>query len=562
MRWLTAPTFLPVLHRELRENSHRAFNYYLRPFAAAAGMTLLWLCVHQVEKRMNAASMGLFLFSCLHTLVLVLIVAIVPAMTADCISEEKRNGTLGLLFLTPLTARGIIIGKSCAHTLRAFMLWLSVLPVLVIPFLLGGVAWFDVATAITMQFCAILLSLAAGMLASALFRKRNAAFGAACAFGVALNFIIAWLFVLAVTFVVFAPGRAVGRGILVRIPFSTMFPFAITGSAGFFGSRPGGGTSGWSAVLSRGSGVMRVEWTRLLCEGALVTVVLMFIVLMIGAWQIQRSWRDKQSRIPVKWSNRFCTPIFLNRFKKQMRRLLDRNPIGWLQQYSWRARTTKWGLCLAFIIIETIAVSVLQNSFDLLDSMTILQIFLLFIVSIMFVFVGVSSFQTEKQSGALELILITPLRVSQIISGRVYGLWKQFLPAYLVIGTCHVAVLLLFVHPWRGLYSPAREVLDSKQLLAYFVIILGFCNLPLFATYFALRVKNMIAAGVLTTVAVYLAPVFGVMVFLGPLLFLAGGTNVKDLSFIAAAIFLGNILFAGLTVFLLHHSLSRRIYSF
>src|SRR4051812_48560720 len=102
MRWLKSPTFLPVLHRELQENSHRAFNYYLRPLSAGIAMFLLWLCVRDIEQRMSASTMGVFLFSLLHTFVLLLIVTIVPLMTADCIAAEKRNGTLGLLFLTPL----------------------------------------------------------------------------------------------------------------------------------------------------------------------------------------------------------------------------------------------------------------------------------------------------------------------------------------------------------------------------------------------------------------------------------------------------------------------------
>ena len=37
----------------------------------------------------------------------------------------------------------------------------------------------------------------------------------------------------------------------------------------------------------------------------------------------------------------------------------------------------------------------------------------------------------------------------------------------------------------------------------------GFLGLPLFATYFALRVKNVIVAIVLTLMALFLAPVMG-----------------------------------------------------
>src|SRR5262249_14740715 len=39
------------------------------------------------------------------------------------------------------------------------------------------------------------------------------------------------------------------------------------------------------------------------------------------------------------------------------------------------------------------------------------------------------SFYRERETGLLELLLVSPLRESQIISGRVRGLWSQFIPS-------------------------------------------------------------------------------------------------------------------------------------
>ena len=86
-------------------------------------------------------------------------------MSADCISRETREGTLGLLFLTPLTAMGIVIGKGLVQVFRAFTLWLAVLPVLIIPCLSGGVTSGDIYSALTIEFCVTLLCLSAGLLA-------------------------------------------------------------------------------------------------------------------------------------------------------------------------------------------------------------------------------------------------------------------------------------------------------------------------------------------------------------------------------------------------------------
>jgi ABC-type transport system involved in multi-copper enzyme maturation permease subunit len=135
---------------------------------------LLWIIVSTSER--PAEQMGGWLFASLHTMLLGLILLIVPGLTADCIAREKREGTLGLLFLTPLSAGGIVAGKALAQGLRAFTLWLAVLPLLTIPFLTGGVTWFDALSALSLEFCATVLCLAAGLLASSLARERNTAF--------------------------------------------------------------------------------------------------------------------------------------------------------------------------------------------------------------------------------------------------------------------------------------------------------------------------------------------------------------------------------------------------
>jgi len=73
---------------------------------------------------------GKDLFRSLHIGLQLAIWFLVPLLTADCISRERRENTLGLLFLTPLGAFDIVIAKSLVHALRGVLLWLAVLPVL------------------------------------------------------------------------------------------------------------------------------------------------------------------------------------------------------------------------------------------------------------------------------------------------------------------------------------------------------------------------------------------------------------------------------------------------
>src|SRR5438093_7070631 len=95
-----------------------------------------------------------------------------------------------------------------------------------------------------------------------------------------------------------------------------------------------------------------------------------------------------------------------------MRGLLTRNPIGWLQQYSWSARLVKWGWCLGIVLLECVLVTdrSLSNVWDgqyLLASLLILGV----------AFTASGSFREECQTGAMELLLVTPLKVPQKHSG-------------------------------------------------------------------------------------------------------------------------------------------------
>ena len=89
-----------------------------------------------------------------------------------------------------------------------------------------------------------------------------------------------------------------------------------------------------------------------------------------------------------------------------------------------------------------------------------------------------------------------------------------------------------------------------------FVFVTAFLTLPIFSTYFALRVRNLVVAAMLTWIAILLSLAFAFVVL-----------DYEDGSFPNAAapykaVLVANLGFALLACFLLRHSLSRRIYSF
>ncbi len=526
-RKLTHVNVWPVVQRELREGARRPVNHRLRFWSVAVGTLLLWNIVARSDK--PADQLGGWLFASLHNLLLGLIFLIVPALAADCIAREKREGTLGLLFLTPLSAGGIVAGKALAQALRALTLWLAVLPLLTIPFMTGGITWFDAFSALSLEFCATVLCLAAGLLASSLARERNTAF--------LLAFLFSALFLLLygqlLQFILLVGWRG-GFAILNEVSWWRASLETMSIFSGLLDIR---GFASWSALASV-SAVLGKIWATLCWTGPPVTLLFFYLVARFAARRVERSWQDKVPSLRREsLLRRYCTPLFQRRFRRKMQRSLDWNPIAWLQQYSWKARLGKWGLCLAFVLVECAAGNGDREVREMINMALLLTL------AGLYTFVGVSGFLEEKRSGALELILVTPVSVNKLIFGRVWGLWKQFLPAGLVLA------LFFLCNEWT-------EEASSAVVAVAFILAFALLSLPVFATYFALRVKNLIAAAVLTWIALWV-PFYLVLVAVQPSQDWDGVNAVLVL-----AKFFSYSAFALLACFLLRHSLSRRIYSF
>src|SRR5690242_2181754 len=111
-----------VIGRELRCESRRPVNHLLR--VVAAGALFLVMASLVLGARLGLARLGPTLFAALRETSVVGFWILVPVMSADCISREKREGTLDLLFLTPLTFLDVIFGKAGVHMIRAATLFL------------------------------------------------------------------------------------------------------------------------------------------------------------------------------------------------------------------------------------------------------------------------------------------------------------------------------------------------------------------------------------------------------------------------------------------------------
>jgi ABC-type Na+ efflux pump permease subunit len=426
---------LPLVGRELRAESRRPINYGLRVLTAAVVVSVFGAFTATTE--LAASQLGAALFEVLRQALLLAVWIIVPMMTADCISREKREGTLGLLFLTPLTVLDVMMGKAAMHVLRAATLLLASVPVLVLPFVLGGVVWQQVVMAVAAIASALLLGIAAGLYASA---KGGSAIQ---------------VMVMAEGYALFL---AVGLGIVQRL-------------------------SGAVADTS--------VWGLLWQVGTTVGFTLVVFPMAIGASvRVLRETWDQDSAAPErpKWVMMFSDSEFWQTiFHWERSRTLDHNPMAWLQEYSWTARLTKWGWCLALLVTEFFMLFVSPGGQPQLTT----------VLSLGVAFSATGSFRRERQSGLLEILLVTPLSVRQLMAGRLWGIFSHFCPALAVLVVCWNGDRLLNHHEFQA--NPLALVVPNP---------LAFVALMVVGLYLSLWRLNFLVVWLLAWTLAFFMPAF------------------------------------------------------
>jgi hypothetical protein len=108
--------------------------------AFATGLGFVFAGYNRV---MPASSAGQAAFGVLAAGAYLLLAGQAMLLTCDCVSLEKREGTLGLLFLTDLGGFDVVAGKLAAQVSRSFYCLLAALPAFGFCIVLGGVGLGD-----------------------------------------------------------------------------------------------------------------------------------------------------------------------------------------------------------------------------------------------------------------------------------------------------------------------------------------------------------------------------------------------------------------------------------
>lgn len=376
----------PVFQRELIAGSRDAGFHQVRWMAALLGVGVLWLLANWIEAAPGEVGRVVFLW--LHGLVSVALVLSGALVTANLVIREREEGTLGLLFLTRLTAGEVVAGKGGAAALRLFCLWLAGLPVSMVPLAMGAVSIGDVVLFTGAEAALGSAGLSAGLLASAsVLRGREVvrfAVGLAIAFAVVLLAVAGLL-----------------HGFLGAV-FGPAEPYFI----GFCGLVSAVGLTG--ATLPMAGRIARQRWK----ESEAPRVV-----------PVERM--DVDDLIEAEW-----TYAWRHGPGREMR---SRRPLNWLR-LRVPGRITMQGWWWPVVILCW-AVSLGMESASAVDTLSV-------VMALAMAWVGAQGYREELDNGTLEMLLTTPL------PERTY-LWSRIqLAGQAVSWALLLHVLLGMAMPW------------------------------------------------------------------------------------------------------------------
>lgn len=418
-------TLLPVVARELRVASRRASSYWGRMLAALVALAVFaWFFVF--ENHGSSTRLGQSLFGVTTTLAYVFAALAGVLFSADSISREKREGTLGLLFLTDLRGVDVALGKLTASSLAAVYGLLAVVPILGICLLLGGVSGAEYFRVIVVLGSVLLTSLAIGLFAST--QAQDSVRAVALAFGL----VALWQFGAPIALGV---GELLLRGLGDELePILGLTPiFAFSHAfADDYQRHP----------------------VRFL--GSLgVCALLGPLLAAFASWRLPRIWQIGESNVRRglgPWLRRLRFPS-AGSWQRYRTVVLGLHPVAWLGGRHWLRRWLVWawlaGAGAVFVILGLLSGS--HNWWEL-PPLMLLSLFLHALLKFWAALEAPRQFFADRRSGALELLLTTPVDGPEIVRGNRLALHRQFFWPTVAVAAfdSFIALRQVLEHPTEG----------------------------------------------------------------------------------------------------------------
>jgi ABC-type transport system involved in multi-copper enzyme maturation permease subunit len=195
------PPLNPVLARELKQRMRgRHVWVVVTLYLAILAVILRWVYVAATRGEefdgvdlLASAGAGRAIFQWLLFFILLLVCFIVPGLTAGAISGERERQTLISLQITLLRARSIVFGKLLASLAFVVLLVVASIPLVTVPFLVGGVSGTEMVKGLVMVLATAVTLACVALACSALLRRTQAA--TVLSYGITLALVLGTLMV-------------------------------------------------------------------------------------------------------------------------------------------------------------------------------------------------------------------------------------------------------------------------------------------------------------------------------------------------------------------------------
>lgn len=435
-------SFLPIAARELRIAAVRSSTYYGRMLAGLAAASLsLAILFAGWSGTISPSAAGQVIFYSLSLVGYIFIALNGALVTADCISSERRDGTIGLLFLTDLKGYDIVVGKLFSRSLSALFWVLAALPAPALAFVLGGVGFADYAKMMLVLLNVLFLATTVGVWCSVLCVSDRKALTMALAITCTVVFLV---------------------------PLAGVSLFELTNrselSWAFFVFGPGGSFLG---ALGPGSGFPAAN---LFLPSLLITHFMGWAALISASLLLPSRWRQDPKEGPVPLRKRMGE-YFRTRFVVGISgrtEYMSDNPVLWSLDQRRRGLKLYWSLFIPAVLGGAWLIywrTISEPRVWLL--LVIMAVVLNYVLKLEIVIRACRALREAKSTGVLELLLTTPLTHMDIVRGHLLAMKRQFLwPVLLLLA---FEAILIWAKSGDGLTSGDQIAL----ILGFFLFVLA-----------------------------------------------------------------------------------------
>jgi hypothetical protein len=365
--------------------------------------------------------------------------------TADSLSREKRDGTLGLLFLTDLRGYDVVLGKLTAAGVRSLYSMLAIIPVLAVAMAMGGVTYAQVALAVVAIGNLVFFTAALGMRVSVVsVNERKALFAGLVVLMIAM--LGPWIAAGVVGSLAMGGGLPLEASwaVICLSPFYPVVQLVADVAPRTRGFAPG---NFW---LSVGLG-QAMGWGMLIATFRRAARVWQAPTILRGWSRIRYGWEQwiygqGQTRTRLR------------------RRLLEVNPFLWVLQ---RERLKAWyawgylGIVLTFWLVGNWhGDRILYEVGVAIPTLLLIQGFL----KVWAVSECVTRMVEDRRAGAMELLITTPLSDDGVVRGYWLALRRLFLGPTLALAVFEFVVLGQVLGKGVGLFSALVLLADMLSV--------------------------------------------------------------------------------------------------